>query len=375
MMRVPFASPLRAYEAERTDIDRAVSSVLAGGWYVLGPVVEKFEEDFAAYVGVPHALGVASGTDALALAIRSLGLGPGDEIITAANAGGYATTACVQVGVTPVYVDVCEPTLTIDPDAVAGMIGPRTKAIIATHLYGSMADVERLVHIARDAGVRLIEDCAQAHGARAGDRMAGSFGDVATFSFYPTKNLGGLGDGGAVVCRDEGLAETLREMRQYGWRGKYRVARSGGMNSRLDPVQAAVLRVRLPKLDDANMRRRALVDRIEARLGPLGMPVCRAERERYVGHLCVIRIQGRDKLRAQLDVQGIGSDIHYPLLDVDQRGWMDIGWRSGELSVSRRAAGEILSLPLFPELADPEVDAVCDAVEVAVRGATSGQPA
>jgi dTDP-4-amino-4,6-dideoxygalactose transaminase len=361
-MAVPFHSPVRAYEAQRAEIDGAVSRVLSGGRYVLGPEVDAFEVAFAEYTGVGHAVGVASGTDALVLAIKAAGLMPGDEVITAANAGGYTTTACVLAGVSPVFADVRESDLTLNPASAAKAVSARTKAVVATHLYGSLADVHALRALADRHGLVFIEDCAQSHGATLDGRLAGSFGDLATFSFYPTKNLGALGDGGAVVCRDDALAKRLRSLRQYGWASKYEVTVAGGMNSRLDPVQAAVLGVRLPRLDERNARRRALFERYERALSPAGLRFGRAVGEAFVGHLCVVRVAGRDALRVALDIKGVGTDIHYPILDCDQPAWRGLGWRAESLEVSRGAAGSLLSLPLYPEMTDAEADEVVRAV-------------
>lgn len=361
-MAVAFHSPVRAYEAQRADIEAAVSRVLANGRYVLGPEVESFEAEFSEYTGVRHAVGVASGTDALTLALKAAGVKPGDEVITAANAGGYTTTACILAGASPVFADVRHSDLTLDPLSAAKAVSPRTKAVIATHLYGSLADVYALRALADRHGLVFIEDCAQSHGATLGGRRAGSFGDLAAFSFYPTKNLGGLGDGGAVVCHSDVHAEELRSLRQYGWSSKYRVSRPGGMNSRLDPVQAAVLALRLRCLDQKNARRRELFERYERALSPAGLRFGRAAGDAFVGHLCVVRVSWRDAFRVALDIKGIGTDIHYPILDCDQPAWRELGWRAVDLSVSREATGSALSLPLYPEMTDVEVEEVIDAV-------------
>lgn len=373
-MAVPFHSPVRAYEAQRAVIDAAIARVLSGGRYVLGPEVEAFESAFAEHTGVEHAVGVATGTDALVLALKAVGLGPGDEVITAANAGGYTTTACVLAGASPVFADVRESDLTLDPASAAKAVSVHTKAVVATHLYGSLADVHALRALADRHSLVFIEDCAQSHGAMLGAKRAGSFGDLATFSFYPTKNLGALGDGGAVVCHDDELAKALRSLRQYGWASKYEVAVAGGMNSRLDPIQAVVLGVRLPHLDERNARRRELFERYERALSHAGLRFGRAAGDAFVGHLCVVRVAGRDALRNALSVKGVGTDIHYPILDCDQPAWRGLGWRSESLQVSRGATGSLLSLPLYPEMTDAESDEVIDAVLACVQtvGAASG---
>jgi dTDP-4-amino-4,6-dideoxygalactose transaminase len=240
----------------RAELDAAIARVNDRGHYILGPEVEAFEREFAAYCGAAACVAVGNGTDALELALRALGVGAGDEVATVGNAGGYATTAIRAAGATPVYVDVDDATLGIDCHSLADRITPGTRAIVVTHLYGRMADVEALVRIAREREIPLIEDCAQAHGAARAGRKAGTFGVLGCYSFYPSKNLGALGDAGALVTGDTALAARVAELRTYGWRGKYRVAASGGMNSRMDEVQAAVLRVKLPRLDAWNAARR-----------------------------------------------------------------------------------------------------------------------
>ena len=251
----------------RSELDAAMARVQDRGWYILGPEVEAFEREFAAYCGTGECVAVGNGTDALELSLRALAIGPGDEVVTAANAGMYATTAIRAAGAVPAYVEIDESTLLMDPAALAAGLGARTRAVIVTHLYGRLADVDALVRIARERGVALIEDCAQAHGARAGGGMAGTHGALGCFSFYPTKNLGALGDAGAVVTGDRELAAKLRALRTYGWGAKYHCTMEGGMNSRMDELQAAVLRVKLPRLDGWNRRRRDIAARYAARSG------------------------------------------------------------------------------------------------------------
>ena len=236
----------------------AMQRVVSSGWFVLGPEVRAFEEEFAAYCGTRHCVGVASGTDALELLLRALEVGPQDEVVAAPNAGMYSTTAILAVGATPVYADVDPATLTLSPQGVDPHITPRTKVVIATHLFGRMADVSGLRALAEKHGVALVEDCAQCHGASLNGKRAGSWGDGATFSFYPTKNLGALGDAGAVVTSDVALARRVRNLRQYGWHDKYIVSDRGGRNSRLDELQAALLRVKLGFLERWNAQRKAI---------------------------------------------------------------------------------------------------------------------
>jgi dTDP-4-amino-4,6-dideoxygalactose transaminase len=256
---VPVADPQANYLALQAEIDTAIRTVLEGSAYVLGQPVDRFERDFAAYVGVGHGVGVNNGTDALHLAIRSLGIGSGDEVITVSHTA-VATVAAIRMsGATPVLVDVDMTTYTIDPEEVRALIGPRTKAIIAVHLYGHPAEMDTLLSICREHRIRLIEDCAQAHGARYHGRMVGSMGDLSAFSFYPTKNLGAIGDGGMVLCNDDGIARRLRMLRQYGWDSPQHSLMEG-WNSRLDPLQAAILGVKLRYLPQNTARRRAIAE-------------------------------------------------------------------------------------------------------------------
>ncbi len=330
------------------------------GWFVLGPEIEAFEKEFAAYCGVQHAVGVANGTDAIELALRALDVAAGCEVVLAANAGMYSTTALRAIGATPVFADVDDEHLVLTSESIDGVLTPRTRAIIVTHLYGRMADMQPLRALADRAGIPLIEDCAQAHGARQRGRCAGAWGDAATFSFYPTKNLGALGDAGMVVCADSELAQRVRRLRQYGWERKYVVTSGPARNSRLDEIQAAVLLAKLPLLNGWNAARRSIAQRFAQVAHPaLRHPDVRGED--YVAHLYVVRTGQRDSLRQHLASRGIASDIHYPLLDSDQpalRGSIP----EVSLPVSARATATVLSLPCYPELEETEVQSVCRAL-------------
>ncbi|MCA9973883.1 MAG: DegT/DnrJ/EryC1/StrS family aminotransferase, partial [Anaerolineales bacterium] len=254
---IPFLNLRAAYAAQRAALDTAVSRALASGWYILGAEVAAFETEFAAAMAAPHCVGVASGTDAVLLGLRALGVGPGDEVITVAHTA-VATVAAVELaGATPVLVDVTPDTATLDPAQLPAAITPRTRAVVPVHLYGHPADLDPILAIARQHGLWVLEDCAQAHGARYRGRPVGSFGDAAAFSFYPTKNLGALGDGGAVLTPHADVAERLRALRQYGWQERY-VSQVPGYNSRLDELQAALLRAKLPHLPEMNAARRRL---------------------------------------------------------------------------------------------------------------------
>jgi dTDP-4-amino-4,6-dideoxygalactose transaminase len=344
----------------RQDIDAVVAEVLASGWYVLGPTVSAFEAEFAAYNGVPHCVSVANGTDALELALRAVGCGPGREVVTVANAGMYAGTSILAVGARPVFADVEPATMTMDPRSLEQVIGRETAAVLVTHLYGQLADMARLLAVTRTNGVPLIEDCAQAHGAERGGRKAGAAGTIGCFSFYPTKNLGALGDGGALLTDDGEVAERLRRLRQYGWRSRY-VSEDYGRNSRLDAIQAAVLRAKLPRLDGWNARRREIVATYrDAAPGGLAFPD--PSGLDYVAHLCVVRASRRDTLRAHMEARGIRTDIHYPVPDHRQRAMRDHVAGQIALPQTEAASREVLTLPCFPELTGDEIARVCAAL-------------
>ena len=340
------------------ELSDAFSRVLGSGWFALGPEVEAFESEFADYCGAQHCVGVASGTDALELVLRGLGVERDDEVITAANAGMYCSSAILAIGGSPVYADVDEASLTLSPECVAERITPRTRAVVVTHLFGQMADMPALRALADARGVALVEDCAQSHGARLAGRRAGCWGDAAAFSFFPTKNLGALGDGGAVVTGDPKLAERVRRLRQYGWERKYLALERGGRNSRLDEIQAAALRVKLHHLDRWNERRIEVAALYASELAHEKVRIVGVPREGYVAHLFVIRTPQRTSLRAFLKSNEIACDIHYPVLDYQQPALESLS--DGVcLPTSERALGEILTLPCYPELELADVRQGC----------------
>jgi dTDP-4-amino-4,6-dideoxygalactose transaminase len=365
-VRVPFGDLAREGAPVRDALAGAVGRVVARGWFVLGPEVDAFERAFAAYCGARHAVGVANGTEAIQLALTALGVGEGDEVITAANAGVPGAVAIRSAGATPVFADVDPGTDALDPDLVERAVTARTRAILLVHLFGRLGPVEALADLARRRGLALVEDCAQAHGAARGGRRAGAFGRCGCFSFYPTKNLGALGDGGAVTTDDEALAARLRQLRQYGWRAKYQVAAGGGINSRLDDLQAAALSVKLPLLDAANARRRAIAAAYRAALAdlPLELPAPAPDGE-HAFHLHVVRHARRDELRGRLAARGLATDVHYPV--PAHRQEVALGRApDGGLPATERLAREVLSLPLFPAMTDGEVAAVAGAVREAL---------
>ena len=359
---VPFNALGRATAGVRAELDEAIARVLSSGWYVLGPEHDAFESELADYVGVPHAVAVGNGTDALQLAMTALGVSAGDTVLTAANAGGYTSTAARLLGATPVFADVDEASLLLTPATVSDALDrlPVTpRVLVITHLFGAAADSPALTRLAHDRGISVIEDCAQSLGAITGGARAASFGDIATTSFYPTKNLGAIGDGGAALTSDQGLADRLRQLRQYGWASKYRTTVLGGMNSRLDELQAAILRVKLGHLDAWNDRRRDIHRAYEAAIGA-GARLVNVASPSYVGHLAVVDTPDRARAIAQLTDHGIRTDVHYPI--PDHRQPVAAGDTPVELPVTEAAAERILSIPMFPELTADEVSQVSDAL-------------
>lgn len=344
--------------AVAADVRLAVERVIDRGWYVLGSECADFEKAFADYCGVQYCVGVANGTDALELAFRALGIGRGTRVATVANAGFYATAALRIVGAQPVFVDVETDSKLMDLGLLRRVTeAGDVEAIVVTHLFGLMHDVLALEGLARRAGIPLIEDCAQAHGARRAGVKAGSRGDIGCFSFYPTKNLGGIGDGGAVVTSNRDLFERLKSLRQYGWEVKYRVTGLGGRNSRLDEIQAAVLNAKLPCLDGWNARRRDIATRYSSAIHHPRITCPPVRGEEYVAHLYVITCRERVDLQNHLAAAGISSDIHYPLPDHLQPVMNGIS-HLPHLPVTEQLADHILTLPCFPELTDAEVDQI-----------------
>jgi dTDP-3-amino-2,3,6-trideoxy-4-keto-D-glucose/dTDP-3-amino-3,4,6-trideoxy-alpha-D-glucose/dTDP-2,6-dideoxy-D-kanosamine transaminase len=360
-LRVPVSDPVREYLRLQSDVDRAYARVMSNGWYVMGPEHDAFEKEFAEFLGVRHVLGVASGSDALELALRAVGCGPGHEVLTVANAGMYATLAALNVGAAPVFVDVDTGTLTMSPESVASALTPAVRAVVVTHLYGKAADVDGIRSALGGADVAIVEDCAQAHGASIHGRRAGSLGNVATFSFYPTKNLGAFGDGGALATDDEEIAQRIRLLRQYGWSARYHVTTPGGRNSRLDELQAAFLRVKLRSLDASSEERREIVRRYRSAVRG-SMRIVHDPAPDFVAHLCVARHPDRERAMATLAEMGIGTAIHYPVADHQQALMRTVPWRTPGLAATEMAQREIVTLPCFTGMTDSEVDQVCEAL-------------
>ena len=365
-MSVPFLDLGEAYNELKNEIDEAVFRVLASGWYILGPEVEAFESEYAAYCGASHCIGLGNGLDALHLALRAMGVCPGDEVIVPSNTYIATWLAVSQCGATPVPVEPVEATYNIDPALIEAAITPRTKVILPVHLYGQPADMDPILDIARKHRLKVLEDGAQAHGARYKEKRLGTHGDAVAWSFYPGKNLGASGDGGAVTTSDPTLAERIRVLRNYGSSAKY-VNEVQGYNSRLDPIQAAVLRVKLKYLDEWNARRYSIakqyldglkdVDLILPSIPDWADPVW---------HLFVIRHTRRDELQERLADAGIGSLIHYPIPPHKQEAYSDLGLEAGALPIAESIHREVLSLPIGPHLQKQQVGRVISSLKAIV---------
>jgi dTDP-4-amino-4,6-dideoxygalactose transaminase len=360
-------TPFVDLAAQREELGEALESAcldaLRRGDYILGEAVARFEQEFADYCGVAHAVGVDSGTSAVELALRANGIGPGDQVITAANTFVATAFAISHCGAEPVLVDIDPATYTLDPEQVSAAVTPRTRAVVPVHLYGQPADMDAIGRVASRHGLAVIEDACQAHGARDRGRRAGSFGDAAAFSFYPAKNLGAQGDGGIVVTNDDEIARRLRLLRNHGEVHKYR-SELVGYNRRIDTIQAAMLRVKLPYLDRWNAARRGHATAYEVALSdlPLARPSVRTGVD-HVWHLYVVRVADRDRVRDALAVRGIGTGIHYPVPIHLQPGYHSLGYARGEFPVTEAYADEILSLPMYPQLAADAPARVAAALE------------
>ena len=363
---IPFLDLKAPHVELRTEIDAAIARVLDSGWYVLGPEVEAFESEYAALCEARHAVSVANGLDALHLALRAMDVGAGDEVIVPSNTYIATWLAVSQCGATPVPVEPLDATYNLDPARIEAALTARTKVILPVHLYGQPADLDPILQLARKHGLRVLEDGAQAHGARYKGRRLGSHGDAVAWSFYPGKNLGALGDGGAVTTNDAELAERIRVLRNYGSRVKY-VNEVKGFNSRLDPLQAAVLRVKLAHLDDWNARRKAIAAQYLSGLADCGLvlPQVPAFAD-PVWHLFVVRHPRRDELQKRLAELGVGSLIHYPIPPHRQAAYADAGFQPGDFTLANAQAVQVLSLPIGPHLSRADANEVVQCVLEAV---------
>jgi dTDP-4-amino-4,6-dideoxygalactose transaminase len=368
------ADPKSTFTAHRREVLEAVERVLDGGRYILGEETKAFEAEFASYCGVGHGLGVGSGTDALHVALRAMGVGPGDAVLTVSHTA-VATVAAIELtGASPILVDIDEATFNMSPVSLQAAVEAsrqthRLKVVAPVHLYGHPADMAMIGAIARDNGLQVLEDCAQAHGAEIDGRRVGSFGDAAAFSFYPTKNLGAFGDGGAIVSRDAGVDDRARALREYGWRDRY-ISANAGLNSRLDELHAAILRVKLRYLDAENDRRRAIAAAYNKALrsSSFGLPA-EMHGTKHIYHQYVIRARDRDALQSFLSKRGVITLVHYPQPVHLQPAYRErVALAPGGLPVTEKIRDEILSLPMHPYLTDDLVSAVCDALMAFDRG-------
>jgi dTDP-4-amino-4,6-dideoxygalactose transaminase len=367
---VPFVDLRARVAALRGELDLALARVLDSGRFILGPEGEALEGELARARGAEHAVGVASGTDALHLGLAALGVGAGDEVVTSPLSAAFTALAIVAAGARPVFADLDPVTLNISPEATERAVTPRTKAIVPVHLYGHPADMDPILALAKDRRLHVLEDACQAHGALYKGRPVGTLGGLGALSFYPTKNLGALGDGGALLVAERSLADRLRRLRNGGQSDRYR-HETLGTNSRLDELQAAILRVGLRHLPAWTKRRRALAALYSSELQDAGVTLPREQPYAHaVYHLYVVRHPRRDALAAALQERGVGTLIHYPIPLHLQPAFSDLGGREGDFPVAERAAREILSLPLYPELSDAQAQAVA----AALREATAHPP-
>ncbi|HZO88815.1 MAG TPA: DegT/DnrJ/EryC1/StrS family aminotransferase [Chthonomonadaceae bacterium] len=362
-MTIPLVDLKIQYRALADEINQSVQAVMERGDFILGSEVGAFEEEFAAFCGARYAVGLATGTDALQLGLLACGVGPGDEVITAPNSFVASASAISFTGATPVFADIDPRTYTLDPVAVERAITSRTKAIVPVHLYGQPADMEAILAVARRHGLKVVEDACQAHGAEYKGQRVGSLGDVAAFSFYPGKNLGAYGDGGAATTNDPAIADHLRMLRNYGQRQKYQHDFLA-FNSRLDTLQAAILRIKLRRMDAWNEQRRRAAAYYTCLLGEMGLPTPYVAPEAsHVFHLYVIRSRRRDDLVRALNARGIGAGIHYPVPIPLQKAYCNLDYQPGDFPHAEAACQEVLSLPMFPEITEDQIETVCKAVK------------
>lgn len=357
-MQVPLLDLNAVHQPIRAQLLAAIGDVIDASAYAGGPFVAAFERDFAAFCGTRHAAGVGNGTDALWLALLALGIGPGDEVITVPGTFIATAEAITYCGATPVFIDIDERTYTMDPALIEAAITPRTKAVIPVHLFGQMADMDRIMAVARRHGLYVIEDACQAHGAEFGGRKAGSIGDAGAFSFYPGKNLGALGEAGALVTNSDEIFEKVKMLRDHGQEKKYHHA-CVGWNARMDGIQGAVLRLKLSTLAAGNAARRGHAARYDQLLAPLEVVLPQVAAEAlHVYHIYAIRVRGRDELLRALGERGVACGVHYPIPVHLQPAYESLGYRAGSFPVAEQCAREFLSLPMFPDLSAEQLDHV-----------------
>ena len=365
-MQIPFGELKRNYSNIKHEIDAAVSRVLSSGWYLLGNELKTFEQNFSEYCGVKHGIGVASGTEAIQIALWACGIGPGDEVLTVSNTCVPTVTGIKSTGARCIFADIDPETFTMAPEQIEQRITPNTKAVVVVHLYGQCADMDEIVRLAKKHNLKIVEDCAQAHGAFYKGRHAGCIGNVAAFSFYPTKNLGAYGDAGFVVTNDDDIAEKARMLRNYGQDKRYHHA-FRGMNSRMDEFQAAILNAKLPFLDGWIERRRQIASQYISAFESLDIVLPReAPGIKHSYHLFVVRVKDRDRFRENMNRHGVSTDIHYPTPVHLQPAYAEYADQGQFLPVTEAQAREIVSLPIYPELTDDETKHVIRSVKASL---------
>lgn len=372
MIKIPFNDTSRTFELYKSELLSAINSVAESGWWLLGKHTQLFADEFAKYCGTTYCLPLGNGTDALEIALRTILSDHLEdercEVITVANAGGYSSTACRLIGAIPVYADINADTHLISLPSIENCLSADVKAIVLTHLYGAAIDVKSVRNLLNSHGyhsIKIIEDCAQAHGALVNGELVGSLGDIATFSFYPTKNLGAMGDGGAITCSNKHLYDIAKSLHQYGWSSKYKISLVGGRNSRMDEIQAAVLNCLLPHLDEFNAQRKLIYKRYStyncSKFSTLNYKSCD-----HVGHLAVCLVDNRDGFIKFMNDKNIAVDVHYPIFDIDQPAWANLESRIDPvygLVESRKIQKQIISLPCYPTLTEQELNYICDSLK------------
>lgn len=372
MIQVPLNNTIRIFHKHQEGFRKSILKAAESGIWLKGKATELFAKNFAAYCGADYCLPLANGTDALELILRTIidqKEYHSTEVVTVANAGGYSSIACRLIGAIPVYADIDINTQLVDIDSIANCLGPKVKVVVLTHLYGGAVNVPMVREMLNKKGyshVKIVEDCAQAHGARLGGKIVGSFGDMAAFSFYPTKNLGAMGDAGAIVSSNKELFEKARSLSQYGWNKKYNIDIPYGRNSRIDEIQAATLNYLLPHLDHHNQLRKEIYDKYKSVNSKL-IPIDNGKDEgSFVAHLAVFRVANRDSFINYISEKNIAVDIHYPVLDFEQKGWFPLEKRIDQITnmkYSKKSIEEIVTLPCFPYMTEDEVDYVCTAIK------------
>ena len=362
VMQIQFNNLSFKMNSNKKKIVEAIDKVLSSGWVILGPEVKNFEDTFAGYLNAKHCIGVANGTDAIELALKSFDISKSDMVATVANAGAYTTNAILAIGANPFFLDVDSETFNTTIEEVYRAIKAGVKAVVATHLYGlAIQEISEIAKLCSKHSVYLLEDCAQSHGAKISNKFTGTFGDAAAFSFYPTKNLGALGDGGAVVTNNTEIASKVRGLRQYGWSTKYRIEIPGARNSRLDEIQAAILQIFLPSLDLMNKKRRDIAIRYSKEIKNAAVVTPKNISENYVAHLYVIKSKQRNLLKEHLKSNEIASDIHYPIPD-HQQPFFGTQYKDLTLKNTEELSNIILTLPCYPEMPEKDVEKVISTV-------------